>query len=54
MPIPEGLPENVFYAIAVIYGLLIFASVVVAVMKRMALGEAQTEAMAELSKRVTS
>jgi phosphatidate cytidylyltransferase len=50
MPIPEGLPENVFYAIAAIYGLLIFASVVVLVMKRTSPGEGTTE----LSRRVTS
>lgn len=50
MPIPEGLPENVFYAIGVIYGLLIVASVVAAAMKRMAPGEGTDE----LSRRVTS
>ena len=54
MRIPEALPDNVFYAIAVIYGLLIIASVVVAVMKRTRKGEAQSEAMTELSRRVTS
>lgn len=50
MPIPEALPDNVFYALAAIYGLLIFASVIVAVMKRTSPGEGTTE----LSRRVTS
>lgn len=50
MPIPDALPDNAFFAIAVIYGLLVIASIVVAVMKRMRPGEATTE----LSRRVTS
>ncbi|PQA89623.1 phosphatidate cytidylyltransferase [Hyphococcus luteus] len=50
MPIPDALPDTVFYAIAVIYALLIAASVIVAVMKRKQPG-AVTE---ELSRRVTS
>lgn len=50
MPIPDALPDNVFYAIAVIYGLLIAASIAVLVMKRTRPGDA-TE---ELSRRVKS
>lgn len=50
MRIPEALPDNVFYAIGVIYALLIVASIVVAVMKRTRPGEGTTE----LSRRVTS
>ncbi|MAW82061.1 MAG: phosphatidate cytidylyltransferase [Parvularcula sp.] len=50
MPIPDALPDNVFYAIGVIYALLIAASIAVLVMKRRAPGAA-TE---ELSQRVKS
>ncbi len=50
MKLPDGLPENVFYAIAAIYGLLIVASIISAVMKRASPGEGT----AELSRRVTS
>ncbi len=50
MPIPDGLPVNVFYAIGGIYGLLIAASIIVAFIKRAAPGEATSE----LSRRVTS
>ena len=50
MKLPDGLPENVFFAIAAIYGLLIAASIIVAVLRRTAPGEATKE----LSQRVTS
>ena len=50
MKLPDGLPENAFYAIAAIYGLLIVASIITAVMRRASPGEGTTE----LSRRVTS
>ncbi len=50
MPIPEALPDNVVYAIGVIYALLIAASVIVLVMKQKRPG-ASTD---ELSARVKS
>ena len=53
METPDGLPMNVLYAIGVIYALLIVASIIVAIMRRMA-GAEPTDAMKELSRRVTS
>ncbi len=50
MEIIDGLSNRVFWAIGAIYGLLIFASIMVAVLKRRSPGEATTE----LSRRVTS
>ncbi|MEO1135506.1 MAG: hypothetical protein AAFW68_02710, partial [Pseudomonadota bacterium] len=50
METPNGLPAIVLYAIGAIYALLIVASIIVAVMRRAAPGEATTE----LSRRVMS